>query len=42
MVTLGYNMGGLGIQIQYADISDLGNSAGVDAEALQIRTIQKF
>lgn len=42
MVTLGYNMGGLGIQIQYADISDLGNSSGVDAEALQIRTIQKF
>ena len=42
MVTLGYNMGGLGIQIQYADVSDLGNSAGVDAEALQIRTIQKF
>ena len=42
MLTLGYNMGGLGIQIQYADISDLGNAAGVDAEALQIRTIQKF
>ena len=42
MISLGYNMGGLGIQIQYADISDLGNAAGVDAEALQIRTIQKF
>ena len=42
MLTLGYNMGGLGIQIQYADISHLGNAAAVDAEALQIRTIQKF
>ena len=42
MVSIGYNMGGLGIQIQYADISDLGNATGVDAEALQIRTIQKF
>ena len=42
MLTLGYNMGGLGIQIQYADISNLGTSSSVDAEALQIRTFQKF
>lgn len=42
MLSIGYNLGGLGIQFQYADISDLGNERGVDAETFQIRTIQSF
>jgi hypothetical protein len=42
MLSIGYNLGGLGIQFQYADISDLGNQRGVDAETFQIRTIQSF
>ena len=42
MVSIGYNLGGLGIQIQYAQVDNLLNSSGSDAEALQIRTIQNF
>ena len=42
MVSIGYNLGGLGIQIQYAQVDNVLNSSGSDAEALQIRTIQKF
>ena len=42
MVSIGYNLGGLGIQIQYAQVDNVLNSTGTDAEALQIRTIQNF
>lgn len=42
MVEIGYNFGGLGIQLQYADIENTGNAANSDEEAFQIRTIQKF
>jgi len=42
MVGIGYNLGGIAVDINYADVSDLGNSAGADAELFQIRTIQKF
>ena len=42
MVSIGYNLGGLGIQIQYAQVDNLSNTAGSDAEAFQIRTIQNF
>ena len=42
MVTIGYNLGGLGIQIQYAQVDNLLNVKGSDAEAIQIRTIQQF
>lgn len=42
MVEVGYNFGGLGIQLQYADIENTGNAANTDEEAFQIRTIQKF
>jgi len=42
MAEIGYNFGGLGIQLQYADIENVGNAANTDEEAFQIRTIQKF
>ena len=42
MAEIGYNFGGLGIQLQYADIENVGNAANSDEEAFQIRTIQKF
>ena len=41
MVQIGYNLGGLGLSISYADIENISHAAG-DAEQLQIRTIQKF
>jgi len=42
MVGVGYNLGGIAIDINYADVDNLGNTSGSDAEFLQIRTIQKF
>jgi len=42
MAEIGYNFGGLGITLQYADIENTGNAANQDEEAFQIRTIQKF
>jgi hypothetical protein len=41
MAQVGYNFGGLGIEISYADIDNAGNTSG-SSEALQIRTITKF
>jgi len=42
MVSIGYNLGGLGIQLQYAQVDNHLNVSGSDAEAFQIRTIQQF
>ena len=42
MASIGYNFGGLGIQINYADVEHVNNAAATDAEVMQIRTIQKF
>ena len=42
MVGVGYNLGGIAIDINYADVENLGNTSGSDGEFLQIRTIQKF
>ena len=41
MVQIGYNLGGLGLSISFADVENVSNAAG-DEEQLQIRTIQKF
>ena len=41
MAQVGYNFGGLGIELSYADIDNVGNATG-DSEAFQIRTITKF
>lgn len=42
MVQVGYNMGGLGLSISYADVENVSNVNGTDEEQVQIRTIQKF
>lgn len=42
MVQVGYNLGGLGIELAYAQADSAGFVAGQDYEVLQIRTIQKF
>jgi len=41
MAQVGYNFGGLGIELSYADVDNAGNATG-DSEAFQIRTITKF
>ena len=42
MAQVGYNLGGLGISLSYAEIENVNGSANTDAEQFQIRTIQKF
>ena len=42
MASVGYNFGGLGIEMTYAEIDNVNYTAGKDAEVFQIRTIQKF
>ena len=42
LVGVGYNFGGLGIDLNYAQVDNLSNTSGTDAEFFQIRTIQKF
>ena len=42
MLQVGYNLGGLGITVSYAENENVGYSSGTDSEQLQIRTIQKF
>ena len=41
-VGIGYNLGGIAVELSYADVSDAGGSSGSDGEAFQFRTIQKF
>ena len=40
--SIGYNLGGLGIMINYTEVENVGNNANNDAETIQIHTIQKF
>jgi len=42
LLTLGYNLGGLGIELSYADTSDSANSSGNDTQAFQARTVLAF
>jgi hypothetical protein len=42
LITLGYNLGGLGIELSYADTDNAGNSSGVDTQAFQARTVLAF
>jgi len=42
LVGVGYNFGGLGIDLNYAQVDNLSNTSGADADFFQIRTIQKF
>ena len=41
-VGVGYNFGGLGIDLNYVEVDNLSNIASADVEYFQIRTIQKF
>jgi len=41
VASIGYNLGGLGIELNYSDVENVGNGT-TDEEAFQIRTIQKF
>ena len=42
MLSVGYNMGGMGIEFSYAQVENLGAGSGTDVESIQIRTITKF
>jgi len=42
MVSVGYNMGGLGLEISYAEIDNVAGTSGSDGDAFQIRTVGKF
>ena len=42
MFSVGYNFGGLGLEMTYSDVEHVGNAAAVDGEGFQIRTVQKF
>jgi len=39
---VGYNLGGLALEISYADVQNILGVSGSDGEALQIRTVQSF
>ena len=41
-VGIGYNLGGIAVELSYADVSDAGGTSGSDGEAFQFRTVQKF
>jgi len=42
LITIGYNLGGLGLELSYADTSDAANTSGADAQAFQARTVLAF
>ena len=42
MVSVGYNMGGLGLEISYAEIDNVAGNSDSDGDAFQIRTVGKF
>jgi len=42
MISVGYSLGGLGLQISYAEVENVGGTTGSDGEAFQIRTVGKF
>jgi hypothetical protein len=41
-VGIGYNLGGIALEVSYAEVENVGGTTNADAEALQIRTVQKF
>jgi outer membrane protein OmpU len=42
MLSVGYNMGGMGIELSYAQVENKGAESGEDVDSIQIRTITKF
>ena len=41
-IGIGYNLGGIALELSYADVSDANGVSGSDGEAFQLKTIQKF
>ena len=41
-VGIGYNLGGIAIELSYADVSDANGTSGSDGEAFQLKTVQAF
>jgi predicted porin len=39
---IGYNLGGVALEVSYADVENILGTSGSDGEVLQIRTVQKF
>ena len=39
---IGYNLGGIAIELSYAEVSNMNGVDGSDGEALQLRTVQSF
>lgn len=42
MLQVGYNLGGLGFTVSYAENENVNNVSGADSEQIQIHTVQKF
>jgi len=42
LLTLGYNLGGLGVELSYADIENAANASGEDAQVIQVRSVIAF
>lgn len=42
MLSVGYSLGGLGIELSYAQVENIGGTSGEDGESLQIRSLVKF
>ena len=42
LLTIGYNLGGLGLELSYADLENAANTAGDDAQVFQARTVIAF
>jgi hypothetical protein len=41
-IGIGYNLGGIALELTYADVSDVAGVAGSDGEAFQLKTVQAF
>lgn len=42
MFSVGYSLGGLGLEFNYAQVDNIGADSGTNAESIQIRTLAKF
>jgi hypothetical protein len=42
MFSVGYSLGGLGLEFNYAQVDNIGANSGTNAESIQIRTLAKF
>ena len=41
-IGIGYNLGGIALELSYADVENVAGTTGADGEAFQLRTVQKF